>query len=194
VSLLHLVAAELLDDAPDEAVQQALAYAGELAGAEGVTATCFGRSERQLVAAVWLDDARALEPFAASPEHMSFIMRGLASVIRGMWSASVTADGAVVPDDAAALWLFAVPQFEGVFEWEVRKLLDEVAVLPGVAWSGATVEERERYRAGGAVLLTEAQVEPFGEALTTARAGWGGLAERVEQALVGPVVITQGTA
>ncbi len=194
MSLLHLVAAELRDDAPNEAVQQALAYAGELAGAVGVAATCFGRSEQQLVVAVWLDDAQALEPFAASPEHMSFIMRGLASVIQGMWSASVAVERAAVPDDAAALWLFAVPQFEGVFEWEVRKLLDEVAALPGVAWSGATVEERERYRAGGAVLLTEEQVGPFGEALATGQAGWGGLANRVEQALVAGVVIEKGTA
>ncbi len=183
--LLHIVAAELRDDAPPEAVQQALAYARGLAAAHGVRAACCGRSETQLLAAVWLDDAAALEPFAASGEHMSFVMRGLAPAIHGMWSASVATEAPPpvqqTATDSESLWLFAVPQFEGVFEWEVRRLLDDVAALPGSVWAGTTVEERERYRAGGAVLLTHAKVRPFQEALAAARAGWGNLADRLEQ-------------
>ena len=185
--LLHIVTAELRDDAPPEAVQQALAYAHGLAAAPGVRAIRCGRSEAQLLAAVWLDDAEALEPFAASTEHMNFIMRGLATVIRGMWSASVATQGSPPPDTAptafAALWLFAVPEFEGVFEWEVRRLLDDIEALPGSAWAGPTIEERERYRAGGAVLLTEAEFGPFQEALSAARSGWGNLADRLEHAV-----------
>jgi hypothetical protein len=183
--MLHLVAAELLDDAPPEAVQQALTYARGLATAHGVRAARCGRSETQLLAAVWLDDVAALEPFAASEEHMSFVMRGLAPAIRAMWSASLATEGAPPVEqtstDSDSLWLFAVPQFEGVFEWEVRRLLDDVAALPGSVWAGSTVEERERYRAGGAVLLTHAEVGPFQNALAATRAGWDNLADRLQQ-------------
>jgi hypothetical protein len=182
VSLLHFVAAELREDAPAEAVQEALVHAQALNAAEGVRATCYGTSDASLLVAVWLDDAQALEPFAASAEHMSFIMRGLAPVIRGMWSASVAATGEAPTDEPAALWLFAVPEFEGVFEWEVRKLLDDVVALPGTSWAGPTVEERERYRAGGAVLLSETEVDSFRAALSAASIGWGSLADRLEQA------------
>ena len=182
--LLHIVSAELRDDASPEAVQQALAYAHALATAEGVSAICCGRSATRLLVSVWLDEAQALEPFAASPEHMSFIMRGLATVIRGMWSASVATEDEPPTGSPAALWLFAVPAFEGVFEWEVRRLLDDVAALPGAAWAGPTVEERERYRAGGAVLLTDSELRTFEEALAAARTGWGSLADRLEQAVV----------
>ena len=185
MSLLHIVAAELRDDAPPEAVQQALAYARGLAAADGVRAARCGRSETQLLAAVWLDDAAALEPFAASEEHMSFVMRGLAPAISGMWSASVSTEGPPPAEqtvtDSDSLWLFAVPQFEGVFEWEVRRLLDDVTALPGSVWAGPTVEERERYRAGGAVLLTHAEVRPFQDALAATRAGWGDLADHLQQ-------------
>lgn len=186
------MAAELRDDAAPEAVQQALVYAQELATAQGVRVACYGRSETQLVVAVWLDDGQALEPFAASGQHMNFIMRGLASVIRGMWSASVATGISPPPGEPFALWLFAVPEFEGVFEWEVRKLLEDVEALPGIAWVGPTVEERERYRAGGAVLLTEAELDRFEEALATARAGWGGLAERLEQAITTAPTLDRG--
>ena len=183
--LLHIVAAELRDDAFPEAVQQALAYAHGLGTADGVRAACSGRSETHLLVAVWLDDPAALEPFAASEQHMSFVMRGLAPAIRAMWSASVATEDPPPTEKTSAgpdsLWLFAVPQFQGVFEWEVRRLLDDVAALPGSVWAGPTVEERERYRAGGAVLLTHAQVRPFQQALDAARAGWGNLADRLEQ-------------
>ncbi|MBT5774331.1 MAG: hypothetical protein HOH95_08140 [Dehalococcoidia bacterium] len=183
--LLHIVAAELRDDAPPEAVQQALAYARGLAAAHGVRAARCGRSDTQLLAAVWLDDAAALEPFAASQEHMSFVMRGLAPAITGMWSASVATQGPPPAQETSgrsdSLWLFAVPQFEGVFEWEVRRLLDDVATLPGSVWAGPTIEERERYRAGGAVLLSHAEVRSFQESLAAARAGWGNLADHLQQ-------------
>lgn len=184
--LLHIVAAELRDDAPPEAVQQALAYARDLETADGVRAVRSGRSETQLIAAVWLDHSAALEPFAASEQHMSFVMRGLAPAIRGMWSASVATEAPPPPSQETAvatdsLWLFAVPQFQGVFEWEVRRLLDDVATLPGSVWAGPTVEERERYRAGGAVLLTHDQLLPFRDALNAAQAGWGNLADHLEQ-------------
>jgi hypothetical protein len=192
--LLHIVSAELRDDASPEAIQQALVYAHALATAEGVSAICCGRSATRLLVSIWLDNAQALEPFAASPEHMSFIMRGLATVIRGMWSASVATEDNPPTEAPTALWLFAIPAFEGVFEWEVRRLLDDVAALPGVAWAGPTVEERERYRAGGAVLLTDSEMGTFEEALAAARIGWGSLADHLEQAVAVDLIHHEGRA
>jgi hypothetical protein len=189
--LLHLVAAELRDDVLAEDVQRALAYAHALAAGEGVRAVCYGRSETHLLAAVWLDDVKALEPFAASEEHMTFIMRGLATVIRSMWSASVATEGPPPTESFAALWLFAVPEFEGVFEWEVRKFLEDIEMLPGTCWAGPTVEERERYRAGGAVLLTATEINSFQDSLATATTGWGSLANRLQQAVTPTVVINR---
>jgi len=184
LSLLHIVAATLRDDAAPDAVQAALSLAHEMADAEGVRASFAARSPTQLVAGVWLDDARALEPFAASEEHMSFVMRGLASVITGMWSASLACAEAPPSHTPDAVWLFAIPEFEGVFEWEVRRLLDDVAGLPGMAWVGPTVEERERYRAGGVVLLAAEESTAFGEALSSARGSWQELGERLQEAFV----------
>jgi hypothetical protein len=163
VPVVHLIAAHLRLDATPEAVAHASAAATALEGAPGVDACVAGRSASRLVAAVWLADAAALEPFAASEAHMSFVMRGLAPAIVGMWSASIASERPAPADQPAALWPFAVPETEGVFEWQVRRELETIDGLPGTAWLGATVEERERYRAGGVVLLSEQEVAPFQE-------------------------------
>ncbi|MEX2446871.1 MAG: hypothetical protein WD734_05965 [Dehalococcoidia bacterium] len=183
MSVVHVICATLRSDATDEAVAHALDLARDLAGAEGVTRVLAGRGERQLVAVTWLAGREALEPFAASPAHMAFIMRGLAPCISGMWSAAVESDAAP-PDGVASLWVFALQAAGGLFEWQVRELLDAIEVLPGHAAIGVTVEERERYRAGGAVCLTSAEVAEFGAALAAARSRWGEPASAVIDAAV----------
>ena len=159
--VVHIIAASLRRDGDPEAVERASRAASQLAGAPGVEACHAGRSPSHLVAAVWLADPIALEPFAASVPHMNFVMRGLAPVIEGMWSVSVTSERDPPRSDPEALWVFAVPEADGVFEWQIERQLVAVRQLPGAAWAGPTVEERERYRAGGVVLLSEGEVDAF---------------------------------
>ena len=181
--IVHVVCATLRPDAPTEAVTHALALAGSLAAAPGARRSFAGRNAEQLVAVTWLDGRDALEPFAASPAHMAFVMRGLAPCIRGMWSAAVESD-TEPPAVVASLWVFALQSAETLFEWQVRDLLDVVAAFPGSAAAGPTVEERERYRAGGAVCLDADDAPAFAAALAQARAAWGEIAPAIVEARV----------
>ena len=177
--LVHIVVAALRSDVPATAIDASLDLAHALEAAPAVEACVVARSDTHLLAAVWLADATALEPFAASEAHMTFVMRGLAPVVSGMWSASVSCDRpAPLPDAAppAAAWVFALPETEGVFEWQVRRLLATLDDLPGIAWAGPTVEERERYRAGGVVLLDASALAPFLDARVTLDADLEGAA------------------
>jgi hypothetical protein len=167
--VVHAIAATLRIDADPAAVDRAVATAEELRSAPAIQAVHVGRSASRLVTAVWLPEPSALEPFAASTAHMSFVMRGLAPVVAGMWSVSVATPRDAPATDPAAIWAFAIPETEGVFEWQIRRQLESIEALPGDAWVGPTVEERERYRAGGVVLLDAASIASFEEALPDAR-------------------------
>ncbi len=203
--VLHLIVGSLPAGAEQDArLAAALDLGGALAGAPGVRAALLGRSAEHVVAACWLDGPAALDPFAESAPHMAFVMRGLAPLVRGMWSASVATDaplpaGGADPADlddldaVAALWALAVPERAGVYEWEVRSLLDGIAALPGRAVTGPTVEERERFRAGGVVALRADELAPFQQALEAARAGWPAFATELEEALV-PVLPAPGAS
>jgi len=159
--VVHAIAARLRPDAEAELVAAATTAAGDLRAAPGVVASCVGLSSEQLAVVVWLPDATALEPFAASPAHMNLVMRGLAPLIEGMWSISIATDRQPPAEAPAAIWAFAVPEKAGVFEWQIRRQLEEIDTLPGIAWVGPTVEERERYRAGGVVLLSTEEAREF---------------------------------
>lgn len=187
--LLHVVVGSLPADVDeDERLGAALDLGGALAGAPGVRASLLGRSTEHVVAACWLDDPAALEPFAESEPHMAFVMRGLAPLVSGMWSASVATDAPPIAlGGVAALWALAIPEQAGVYEWEVRRLLDSIAALPGLAATGPTVEERERFRAGGVVALRRDEVTPFEQELEAARAVWPAFAVELHEALV-PVI------
>ncbi|RLT27034.1 MAG: hypothetical protein DWI48_04640 [Chloroflexi bacterium] len=112
------------------------------------------------------------------------MMQGLAPVIRGMWSAAIEADCDLPPADTAALWAFALPTTEGVYEWQVRDLLAAIEAMPGTATTGPTVEERERYRAGGLLCLTATERAALEAALPEARTQWAEAAGgAVEEAL-----------
>jgi hypothetical protein len=174
--LLHLVAATFREDPPGDAVDAAIARARDLEVAPGVLAVLIGTSDERLAVATWLPGREALEQFAASTVHMSFIMQGLAPVIRGMWSAAVETETPAPAIRPVHLWAFALPEHEGIFEWQVRELLDDLDALPGIAATGPTVEERERFRAGGVVCLED--VTPF-------RAGLDALRERRQDLLGG---------
>ena len=188
--LLHVVAANLRTDTDQKALTRATQLARGLRLAEGARTVLTGRSDGRLVAATWLEGLASMEPFAASAPHMEFVMRGLAPVAASMWSAAVEiatpaldqlpAAGAGV----AAIWAFALPAQDGVFEWQVRQLLDDISALPGDAAAGPTVEEREQFRAAGLVLLTAAQSAPFERELAAARTRWAAVAGVLEEALV----------
>lgn len=183
--VLHLVVASLRLDAPDEAVARAVDAARALHEAPGVEAVTVGRSGDQLVVATWLGGREALEQFASSRPHMAFVMQGLAPVIRGMWSAAIESDTTPpAADGTAALWAFALPEAEGVYEWQVRDLLARIEALPGTAIVGPTVEERERYRAGGVVWVPGAVRPEFDARLATARDQWRDVVGTVAEALV----------
>ncbi len=187
--VLHLVAARFKPDADAPGRTRALELAHALRDADGVEAVVVAASEQRIIVATWLTGRAALEPFAASPVHMRFVMRGLAPVITGMWSASVeTAAGPPAGPAAgpSALWVFALGATD-VFEWQVRDLLRGIDALPGHPATGPTVEERERYRAAGAVCLAFDEVGPFEAGLRERRGEWTGLAEAIEEASA-PVV------
>ena len=65
----------------------------------------------------------------------------------------------------------------------MRDLLAAVEAMPGEAVTGPTVEERERYRAGGLVCLTAASAGAFAAALPANREAWAAVTGRVEEAL-----------
>lgn len=183
--VLHVVVASLRTDAPAEAVTRAVDAARALAGAPGVQAVVVGRSDAQIVVATWLGGRESLEAFAASLPHMAFVMRGLAPVISGMWSAAVEAETPPpAAGEPAALWAFALPETAGVYEWQVRDLLTRIEALPGTASVGPTVEERERYRAGGVLCVSAAERTQFAVRLDAARAAWCELVGPLEEALV----------
>lgn len=181
--VVHIVCATVKPDAPADAIAHAVDLARGLRDASGARHVLCDADSDLIVAATWLDGREALEPFAASPPHMAFVMRGLAPCIQGMWSAGVETD-APPPDSAAALWVFAVRDSEALYEWQVRDLVHALDALPGHAAAGPTFEERDRYRGGGVVALTAAEIEPFRIALDSARAAWGDIAGLVTEGFV----------
>jgi hypothetical protein len=189
--LVHVVCAALRTDLEGGAVEAARGFALELAEAPSALATVVGQSPTHLLVATWLESRDALEAFAASPAHMAFIMRGVARVTSGMWSAAAEIETAPpLEADAGALFVFGLrgtadgPQ---LYDWEVRALLDGFAALPGTTAAGPTFEERDRFRAAGAVVIPAALEQGFGEAFAAAEAGWGAAAPALETALA-PVV------
>lgn len=181
-TLLHLVVAPLRADVEPEARARTVGLAHALAAAPGVTRVLVAHSTEVLIVAAVLASREALEPFAASAPHMAFVMRGLATVTSGMWSAEVACDGDLPADQPAHLWAFGLLDGEGVFEWQVRQLLSAVSTLPGIAVLGPTIEERERFRAAGIVCLTADAVDPFHAALASARGGWDDLTPFLREA------------
>ena len=116
--LLHLVVAALRPDASDADLDRATSLAGDLVAIDGVQARVVGRSETALVAAVWIDRRDRIEGFAAAPEHMRFVIEGVANATSGMWSASIALDADSTPPvgGARALWAFALPAEPPAFE------------------------------------------------------------------------------
>ncbi len=150
--LLHVVVAGIRPDAPAEVRDEALRLASGLGSAEGARVAVIGRDDEHLVTATWLESRASLEPFAASQEHMTFIMRGVAPLTSGVWSAAVEISSAP-PEGGEALWAFGLRTADDVYEWQVRELLADIEALPGVAACGPTFEERDRLRAAGAVCV-----------------------------------------
>lgn len=181
--VLHVVVARLRPDASPEVIARAEGFARALRDAPGVDSVLVGRSDTQLVVATWLAGREALELFASSRPHMEFVMQGLAPAISGMWSAAVESDTPPPSSPGTStLWAFALPEAEGVYEWQVRDLLTRIEALPGIAAAGPTVEERERYRAGGVVCIADPAA--FEAHLTAARAEWTDLVGALEEAQV----------
>lgn len=189
-ALLHVVSAGLRPDLEGEALATAVALASSLLEVEGARAVRVAQSASHLLVATLLEGRDALEPFAASPQHMAFIMRGVARVTSGMWSAAVELERPTFSlDGAAALAVLGLRAADEVYEWQVRAALDDIDALPGVAASGVTFEERDRFRAAGAVLLRGEDTERFTAGLERARHAWGPLAATLEVA-VAPLVET----
>ena len=195
--LLHVVVASFRADAERAERDRAAALAGELAQAEGVVAVAVARSETVLIAAAWLAAREGLEAFASAPEHMRFVIEGVGrTTSRAVEHLDRQRPRAgLPPPDAGALWAFALPADPPAFEWQVQDLLAGVAAVPaeGVAlsaYAGATVEERERFRAGGLVLAAGEDASALAARLDRARAGWGPLADRLVTACAPLVALT----
>ena len=188
--LLHLVVAGLRPDATDADRDHATKLARDLAAIEGVQACVVGRSEAALTAAVWIDRRDRIEGFAAAPEHMRFVIEGVANATSGMWSASIALDAAAPPpaEGVRALWAFALPAEPPAFEWEAQELLSAITTLADAdggataVYAGPTVEEREQFRAGGVVLAGD-DADALSARVEAAQAGWGALAGRLQSAV-----------
>ncbi|MXW34879.1 MAG: hypothetical protein F4X26_05540 [Chloroflexi bacterium] len=187
--LLHLVVAALRPDATDADRDHATSLARDLAGIEGVQACVVGRSDAALTAAVWIDRRDRIEGFAAAPEHMRFVIEGVANATSGMWSASIALDAAAPPPAGVrALWAFALPAEPPAFEWEAQELLSAIAALgesdgATAVYAGPTVEEREQFRAGGVVLATGEDTDALSGRVEAAQAEWGALGGRLQSAV-----------
>ncbi len=188
--LLHLVVAALRPDASDAELERATSLAGDLAAIDGVQACVVGRSETALAAAVWIDRRDRIEGFAAAPQHMRFVIEGVANATSGMWSASIAldADSAAPTGDPEALWAFALPAEPPAFEWQSQELLSAIGGLADRAgalavFAGPTVEEREQFRAGGVILASEGDAGALSQRIEEARAEWGPLADRLRAAV-----------
>lgn len=180
--LLHLVVATLREPVDPDAFQRTVAQGRALVAAPGVRDQFVGWSGRQLVVATLLDGVAELDRFVASEEHMRFVMQGLAPVIDGMWSTAIEADTAPPLEDARMFWAFALADQEGVYEWQVRQFLAAAAGVGAGAIVGVTIEERERYRAGGLVAIDHDQdVE---SAIAAVRDRWEAAGGRMDDALV----------
>ncbi|MCK9496227.1 MAG: hypothetical protein M0R75_12125 [Dehalococcoidia bacterium] len=176
--VVHIIAASFRPEVPDDLAAATLARARALREAPGARAGLVAHTGPSVIVATWLDGRASLEPFAASPPHMEFVMRGLAPSISGMWSAGVeTAAPPPSSDDPAEtpalLWAFAVRTADTAFEWQVRDVLTSLEALPALVAAGPTFEERDRYRAGGVACVHAADVEAFRTALDGVRAEWG---------------------
>lgn len=165
--LLHVVCAGVRPDASEEHRAATRALAEGLVDAPAVRGVIVAESATHLLVATWLEGRERLEAFAASQPHMAFIMRGVALVTSGMWSAAVET-ASDPPSDAERLLVFGVRSVEGapLYEWQVRALLDELATLPGACAAGPTFEERDRFRAAGCIAIG-AGTEAFEDTLAS---------------------------
>ncbi|MGE0227371.1 MAG: hypothetical protein AB7I38_04530 [Dehalococcoidia bacterium] len=181
--LLHLVAATLRSPIDPQLVAESIEQGREMVAAPGVQAQVLGWSERQLVVGTLLGSAADLDAFVASPAHMRFVMRGLAPVISGMWSTAIDTAATPSVDEGATVWVFALSDQEGIYEWQVRQFLDEAAEL-GSAAVGVTVEERERFRAGGLISFGASQPHEVRRLAAAARQRWTEAGGQMEDAIV----------
>lgn len=199
-AVVHVISAALRPDAGADVVDAALGHARALEGAPGARRVLLARSAPAvgdatstgaILVATWLDDRAALEPFAASPEHMAFVMRGLAPCIAGMWSAAIETDTppptAEEVRDFASLWVFGIRASDHVFEWQVRDVVRSLDALPALVAAGPTFEERDRYRAGGVACIAAGRVDAFRDALRAARDSWVDMDQHVVDALAAVV-------
>ena len=195
--LLHIVVADLREDADASQLANAEALAADLASFEGATDGVVARTSTQLIAATWLARRDALDAFAAAPQHMQFIIEGLGRATSGMWSASVALDPPLEPCTATtSLLAFAVPGDRPAFEWQVGELLERLAEVEGPleVHAGATIEERERFRAGG-VLCAGLDAPELQSRIEAARPSLGPLADGLVIAcapVVTPVAPSEG--
>lgn len=194
--LLHVICAGMRPDASADQRAAARALAEGLSEAPAVRGVVVAESATHLLVATWLEGRDRLEAFAASQPHMAFIMRGVALVTSGMWSAAVETDSDP-PSDAARLLVFGLRQVEGapLYEWQVRSLIEELGALPGTCAAGPTFEERDRFRAAGCIAIPAAIEEGVGldefEAALAGLQSVRSLGEAFVSALA-PVVASRG--
>ncbi len=195
--VLHVVCASVRADASREQRANAVDLARGLAAAPGARGVVVAESTAHLLVATWLDGA-GLEAFAASAQHMAFIMRGVATVTSGMWSAAVETDTppSITGGAPEALFVFglrAVADGAQLYEWQVQALLEEVRGLPGDVAAGPTFEERDRFRAAGAVVIPFGGTPAFDAALAGAGPHWRTSTPALVTALA-PIVATSAVA
>ena len=180
--LLHIINAKIKKSTFENEIFAALEKATAMSNISVVNAITSGLSDGSIGVGIWLDNTDDLETFAASEEHLVFIMQGLAPIIESLWSAAIDCNDSLPNRDKDfVFWLYAFPDHEGVFEWEIQKILNDIANLPGQSWTGTTIEERDHFRAGGIVLINKNEYENFAKKLKNSKSDWGALANSLTE-------------
>ena len=174
--LLHIINAKIKKSTFENEITAALEKATAMSNIPVVNSIASGLSDDSIGIGVWLDNTDDLETFAASEEHLVFIMQGLAPIIESLWSAAIDCNDSIPSKDIDLIfWLYAFLDHEGIFEWEIQKMLNDIAHLPGRSWEVITIEERDHFRAGGIVLINKNEYEIFSKKLEEAKSNWGNL-------------------
>lgn len=180
---LHVVVATLREDLSVADRDGLAQLGGALETAPGVERSLLAADRQYMVVATWLPPGEPLEAFAASAQHMSFVVRGLSHAASSVWSIAVGTEHPPPPAAPSALWAFALPG-EGAYDWQVRDVLTAISGLPGHVCAGPTIEERDRFRLGGVIALASVTPTEFLAAVDGVSGAWADLAGELQSVLV----------
>ena len=89
--LLHIINAKIKKSTFENEITAALEKATAMSNIPVVNSIASGFSDDSIGIGVWVDNTNDLETFAASEEHLVFIMQGLAPIIETLYLSKIPA-------------------------------------------------------------------------------------------------------